>query len=48
MSDKVRVAVVGVGFFGERHARAFSEIQNAQLVAVVDADLKRAEAIAKQ
>jgi predicted dehydrogenase len=48
MSDKVKVAVVGVGFFGERHVRAFSEIQNAQLIAVVDADGKRAEAIAKQ
>ena len=46
MDRKIKIAVVGVGFFGERHAKVYSEMENVQLVAVVDADIKRAQEIA--
>ncbi len=48
MDHKIKVAVIGVGFFGERHLKAYSEIPNVQLVAVVDSDLPHAQEIAKQ
>jgi len=35
--EKLRVGVVGVGFIGELHARIFSEIPTADLVAVMKA-----------
>lgn len=46
MSEKVRIAVVGVGAFGKNHARVLSALDDADLVAVVDADRERAEAVA--
>ncbi len=49
MTDRpVRTAVVGVGHMGRHHARLYSEIPQAQLVAVVDADLDRASEHAKK
>ena len=42
----MRVAVIGVGSMGKNHARVYSELPEAELVAVVDADLKTAEAVA--
>jgi len=42
----VRVAVVGVGHLGRHHARVLSELPEATLVGVVDADAARARAIA--
>lgn len=33
---KIRVAVIGVGYMGQRHARIFSELGNASLVGVCD------------
>jgi predicted dehydrogenase len=44
---KIKTAVIGVGSFGERHAKTYSEIPDVQLVAVVDADIQRAREIAK-
>ncbi|HMK49122.1 MAG TPA: Gfo/Idh/MocA family oxidoreductase [Thermodesulfovibrionales bacterium] len=44
----VRVGVIGVGYLGQHHARIYSEIEVAELVAVVDVDLKRAGAFAEQ
>jgi len=41
----MRVAVIGVGSMGKNHARVYSELPEAELVAVVDADLKTAEAV---
>jgi predicted dehydrogenase len=46
--DVVNVAVVGAGFFGEFHARAYSENRNARLVAVVDVDAERARRVAEK
>jgi predicted dehydrogenase len=46
------VAVVGVGAFGRNHARVYHELQqqgqDVELVAVVDSDTARAQAVARQ
>lgn len=47
-SDTVRVAVVGVGHHGKHHARIYSEMDGAELVAVVDRRAKQAEKLAKK
>ena len=44
----IKVAVIGVGSMGKNHARVYSELADAQLVAVVDADEKIARYIAYQ
>ena len=44
--DDIRVAVVGAGILGKRHARVFGEIEGARLVAVADHSLERAQAAA--
>src|SRR5260221_13136633 len=43
MND-IRVAVIGVGHLGKRHARLLAGIAGARLTAVVDLDLERARA----
>ncbi len=43
---RVRVAVIGVGDFGARHARGLAALPTAELVAVADRDASRAEAVA--
>ncbi len=45
---KLRVAVVGAGAFGRNHCRVVHESERADLVAVVDTDATRAEAMASQ
>ncbi len=42
------VAVVGAGSFGRHHARVYSELPEATLVAVVDRDLGRARQVAEE
>ncbi|MDE0102223.1 MAG: Gfo/Idh/MocA family oxidoreductase [Bryobacterales bacterium] len=44
--DPVDVAVVGVGAFGRQHARVYSAMPEARLVAVVDPDRDRAGRVA--
>ena len=44
--SKLRVAVVGAGQFGRNHIRVFHELEDAELVAVVDADAGRADGAA--
>ena len=46
-TDKLRVAVVGVGILGSRHARVFAEQPDCELVAVVDLNSARAEQVAQ-
>jgi len=46
MVSKVNVAVIGVGFWGKNHARVFSELNDAELIAVCDVDSEKAESIA--
>jgi predicted dehydrogenase len=42
------VAVIGVGHMGRHHARLYREIPQAELVAVVDSNIQRAQQIAKE
>lgn len=44
----VRVAVIGVGFWGKNHARVYNELEEAELVAVCDLVKERAETIARR
>lgn len=44
--EAVRVAVIGVGGMGANHARVLASMKGVELVAVVDADLVRAQSIA--
>ncbi len=47
----INVAVVGVGAFGRNHARVYKQLQKAglvRLIAVVDSDTARVDAIAKE
>ncbi len=46
MAERTKVAVVGVGHLGSRHARLYAESPNAELVGVADVDLARAQAVA--
>lgn len=39
----VRVGVIGVGYLGQHHARIYSEIEGAKLVAIADIDKNRAD-----
>jgi UDP-N-acetylglucosamine 3-dehydrogenase len=42
------VAVIGCGVWGSNHARVYSELPNTKLLAVIDADEKRAREIAQK
>jgi predicted dehydrogenase len=44
----LKVGVIGVGYLGQHHARIYSEIEDAELVAVVDTDRERAAAFAEK
>ncbi len=48
MNSPLKVAVVGVGALGEHHARIYSELPEAELVAVVDVKPERATEIAQR
>jgi UDP-N-acetylglucosamine 3-dehydrogenase len=43
--NKIGVGVIGVGFWGKNHARVFSKLENAKLVAVCDLDETRAKTV---
>lgn len=45
--ERIRTAVIGVGYLGKHHARIYSELEESDLVAVVDIVKERAEEIAK-
>ena len=44
----LRVGVIGLGYFGERHARIYRQLPHAQLVAVCDVDGTRAKIVGDQ
>jgi len=48
MADKIRVAVIGVGYLGRFHALIYSRLPNVELVGVVDTDLERARQVAQE
>ncbi len=45
---KARIGVIGVGFWGQNHARVFCEIKNAVLVSVCDRNFERARQVGKK
>jgi predicted dehydrogenase len=45
---KIRTAVIGAGKMGKIHAKVYSKIDQAELVAVVDSDIEKAEGLAEQ
>lgn len=46
--EKLKVGVVGVGYFGQFHAEKYAKIEETELVGVVDADASRAKEVAKR
>ncbi len=46
--EKIKVGVVGVGYFGQVHAEKYSKIEEAELVGVADLDASRAKEAAKR
>ena len=46
--EKLKVGVVGVGYFGQFHAEKYSKIKDVELVGVVDLDTSRAREMAKR
>lgn len=48
MGNRLRVAVIGVGHLGSIHARIYSQLESAQLVAVCDLQEERARSLAAQ
>ena len=46
MSNKMRAGVIGVGAIGKNHARIYSEINSAELVAIYDTNKESAEIMA--
>ena len=46
MNTKIKVAVIGVGYLGEHHARIYSKMEGVELVGVVDTYKDRADSIA--
>lgn len=46
--EKLKVGVVGVGYFGQFHAEKYAKIKEAELVGVVDVDTSRAREVAKR
>lgn len=46
--SKLRVGVIGLGFFGALHARIYTELPNAELIAIAEVDPARREAAAKR
>ena len=45
---KLKVGVVGVGYFGQFHAEKYARIEDVELVGVVDIDASRAKEIARR
>ncbi|SDO01489.1 Gfo/Idh/MocA family protein [Ensifer sp. YR511] len=48
MRRKFRIAVIGAGFMGSMHAQIFANEPRAELIAVVDQNIDRAKAVAKE
>ena len=46
--DKIKVAVIGVGYLGRQHVRIYSENESVELLGVVDKNLTTAESVANE
>ena len=47
-SSKINMGVIGVGWFGEFHARLYKQLDGANLVGVCDSNIKRAREVAEK
>src|SRR5215510_6462063 len=47
MAEQLPVAVIGAGHMGKHHVRLYSQMPHARLVAVIDANVERARALAE-
>ena len=45
--NKLKTAVIGTGAMGKSHARVYSSMGNAELIAVCDSDKETAKSISK-
>jgi predicted dehydrogenase len=45
---KIKVGVVGVGYFGQFHAEKYAKMEGVELVGVADMDESRAKEIAQR
>ena len=45
MKDPLKVAVIGIGFWGRNHVRVFNELPETEVVAVCDTIIERAETV---
>jgi predicted dehydrogenase len=48
LTEKIRTAVVGVGYLGQFHAEKYAQLDNSELVAVVDLDRERVCQVAEK
>lgn len=46
--NKIRTAVIGAGKMGKIHAKVYGKIEHAELVAVADTDMEKAQGLAEQ
>jgi UDP-N-acetylglucosamine 3-dehydrogenase len=46
--EKIGIGVIGVGAWGKNHARVFSELEEANLIAIADRDMNRVKPFAKK
>ncbi len=46
--EKIKVGVIGVGYFGQFHAEKYAKMEGVDLVGVVDIDPTRARAMSKE
>ena len=46
--EKIGIGVIGVGAWGKNHVRVFSELEEANLIAIADRDLDRVKTLAKK
>src|SRR5947207_14825257 len=46
--NKIKVAVVGVGYLGRQHVRIYSQLNTVELVGVVDKNPTIAESVARE
>ncbi|MCS7164405.1 MAG: Gfo/Idh/MocA family oxidoreductase [Thermodesulfovibrio sp.] len=45
---KFKVAVIGAGYFGQKHIKVLNEMPDVEIVGIVDKDITKAQEIAKQ
>jgi len=46
--DRLRLSLIGCGFWGRNHARVYSELPSVELVAVCDTDASKAQSVAEK